>query len=209
VTIKEISQGEEHRSKGRSVQSDAIFMHGGAEKIPKIISEMLFKDAESLGKCREDSKRLRIIHSDRAIGIQILTNGTFSMHMDNVKNIERFWNCSFSGIQTYKPSLRAIFEKLGKPEYDENFIFLSFQRNDWEPTDRPFRKNIPKKLIIRLVATYGDLCQNCKERKFEHIHHIDGDGCNDSFSNLMPLCIPCHNKKHPHGYGRKSNIEIP
>jgi len=58
------------------------------------------------------------------------------------------------------------------------------------------RKSIPRTLIIQLIKTHGVLCQSCRNREFEEIHHIDGDRSNNAFDNLMLQCLPCHREKH-------------
>lgn len=114
---------KEHR------QLDDIYTLGERKKIPKIILEML-PGVKYLGKDREDRDRLRIVHSDHTIRIEIITNGSFQMGLDNIREIERFWDCSFLLINTYKPRLTDTFEKLGNVQYDENFIRIYFEKND-------------------------------------------------------------------------------
>jgi hypothetical protein len=56
------------------------------------------------------------------------------------------------------------------------------------------RKSIPRTLIIQLTKAYGVLCQSCRNREFEEIHHI-GDRSNNAFDNLMLQCLTCHREK--------------
>ena len=58
------------------------------------------------------------------------------------------------------------------------------------------RKSIPRTLIIQLINAHGILCQSCRNREFEEIHHIDGDRSNNAFDNLTLQCLPCHREKH-------------
>jgi HNH endonuclease len=68
------------------------------------------------------------------------------------------------------------------------------------------RKSIPRTLLIQLVKTHGILCQSCRNREFEEIHHIDGDRSNNAFDNLMLQCLPCHKEKHEQEPAAKQDI---
>jgi 5-methylcytosine-specific restriction endonuclease McrA len=192
--------------KKRYWTSDAVFTIDGPKKIPEIIKSCFL----STEYCKNGMAgvgagvRLRITHSGDDICIRILTSGSFSLSMYHARKIERSWKCSLMSIKTYKPRMGETFGKLGRAQFDDNFTVVWFLRKDRSAKYiGPIRKTIPRRLVIQLAGTSRGLCQICKERKFEHTHHIDGDPTNDSDSNLMPLCRPCHKKKHPHGYKEK------
>lgn len=70
------------------------------------------------------------------------------------------------------------------------------------------RKPIPRQTVVQLIKTHGVLCQSCKNKEFEHIHHIDKDPTNNSFSNLMLLCSECHYQKHQFNSALTRNVSI-
>lgn len=52
-------------------------------------------------------------------------------------------------------------------------------------------KSLQRELMLR-----GTTCEKCKESKFKHIHHIDGNSRNNATQNLIKVCKPCHNALH-------------
>ena len=52
-----------------------------------------------------------------------------------------------------------------------------------------------------------DACEMCgADQRRRHVHHKDGNGLNNSESNLITLCVPCHRRWHSPNYtdcGRK------
>ena len=57
----------------------------------------------------------------------------------------------------------------------------------------------------KLIKARGSSCQHCgKKPERLHIHHIQhtaNGGSNDP-SNLILLCVSCHQLEHGHGVGR-------
>ena len=53
-----------------------------------------------------------------------------------------------------------------------------------------------KTLRNQLIEERGNLCQNCKGKFFENIHHKDKNRKNNEPSNLMLLCRKCHSLEH-------------
>jgi hypothetical protein len=52
-----------------------------------------------------------------------------------------------------------------------------------------------KRQIAKLKKIYKR-CQVCKIAPYQHVHHIDKDRTNNSFDNLLPVCVKCHRKIH-------------
>jgi 5-methylcytosine-specific restriction endonuclease McrA len=49
------------------------------------------------------------------------------------------------------------------------------------------------------------ICEGCykdlsQDKKFLHVHHIDGIKSNNSDDNLKVVCINCHTNEHEHGH---------
>ncbi|MGA7897829.1 MAG: HNH endonuclease [Nitrososphaeraceae archaeon] len=61
------------------------------------------------------------------------------------------------------------------------------------------RKAVPRSTFLQILKERFSiliLCENCKTRNFEIIHHIDGNPNNNNPSNLLLLCAACHGKEH-------------
>lgn len=85
--------------------------------------------------------------------------------------------------------------KIPKPTSTDTFIPNDTYNEDWEKTSKKKRENenyICSKCKIDL--------SNPRHRKFLHVHHINGLKSDDSFINLLCLCIECHSKEPKHGH---------
>lgn len=59
-----------------------------------------------------------------------------------------------------------------------------------------FRRQIPKTLREGLVEQRGQFCERCGTNQYDHIHHKDHDPSNNFPSNLMLVCLRCHQEIH-------------
>lgn len=63
-------------------------------------------------------------------------------------------------------------------------------------TEKIKRKPLTKLVKVKLVRERGGMCQMCNSDIFHHIHHLDADPSNNEESNLLLVCIECHNGVH-------------
>ena len=50
--------------------------------------------------------------------------------------------------------------------------------------------------LRRRVLKERPVCERCRDRFSEHLHHRDRDPHNRAESNLEALCKPCHDAEH-------------
>src|SRR6185437_9974275 len=60
-------------------------------------------------------------------------------------------------------------------------------------SDRP---PIPTKLADQVMFACDRTCCVCKLKKRMQIHHLDQDPTNNTFENLVALCLECHDQSH-------------
>jgi 5-methylcytosine-specific restriction endonuclease McrA len=67
----------------------------------------------------------------------------------------------------------------------------AWKKNAAYSPDRPRGRAWMKKRR-RIMARADGICERCRNRLAEEIHHIDGDVTNNCFENLVAACRPCH-----------------
>jgi 5-methylcytosine-specific restriction protein A len=62
-----------------------------------------------------------------------------------------------------------------------------------------FYHSVRWRAIRTMILSHEPLCRVCRENgdinEAQEVHHIDGDYANNIETNLMPICISCHNKQ--------------
>lgn len=53
-----------------------------------------------------------------------------------------------------------------------------------------------QRIRLTVIARYAGLCAKCQAAWAQHVHHIDHDTVNVDESNLIPLCLACHQDAH-------------
>lgn len=91
--------------------------------------------------------------------------------------------------------------------FDDGYLF-DLSLIDKTIIARKQRRDISGTTAKALRDKYGNKCANCGSDKELNIHHIKPikDGGDNSFENLILLCLICHQKEHsPHMVCGKSN----
>ena len=103
-------------------------------------------------------------------------------------------------------SLKDFFEKYPKnlitvkPTYSDKTAPLDVYPDDW-----PERRQ--KVLKERGLKCQNPTCGRTSTRASDFdVHHINGRPSDCWDSNLMVLCVPCHEKEHEHYQGRKTGF---
>lgn len=70
------------------------------------------------------------------------------------------------------------------------------------------RQKVTNDISAKLMFESARTCCVCNDaNKSVHIHHIDNDASNSNYTNLIVLCLECHNKAHTNGgFVRKWSI---
>jgi len=58
------------------------------------------------------------------------------------------------------------------------------------------RLRIPPEYKSRLVGKRGFICQRCKKRMFDHMHHVNVDPSDNRPENVLLVCEECHITLH-------------
>ena len=53
---------------------------------------------------------------------------------------------------------------------------------------------------MQVIARAGGVCERCRERRGEHVHHLRYGGKlgTEPLEWLQLVCLPCHGDYHPH-----------
>lgn len=85
----------------------------------------------------------------------------------------------------------------------------TFQRTELVPVTEAYAPN-HQEVANAYKEKVNYTCQNCavccaqhpEKKRLLHLHHKDGNGANNSHSNLLVLCVNCHEAVHPHMKGQ-------
>ena len=111
---------------------------------------------------------------------------------------------------TYKQRLKQVQTRKDRNKYIRSFemnkqvsaTLQGIKIGDWKGFSEgvyPLKFYIMRKFIFRRDGFRCRICNVSRNNSILHIHHIDGNKENNSFFNLITLCLNCHMSKIHYG----------
>lgn len=162
-------------------------------------------------KCETIQKFMQLgIFNQRYIWSNSATNDVVDIDTDTVhpdlnlrlcRNCNRQINDSYYSTDTFHELLKGDAVVGEKIEVD----IFGYDRN-WLQISKAYRKK-----VNFTCEECGIKITNNFDRRFLHVHHINGDKLNNHESNLKCLCILCHSYTdvgHQHNFNAKRNKSL-
>ena len=180
-----------------------------------------------LTNCNTISKAFKNKRNSRYV-ISLRTDGKFKINLfDNnaivkeglIESLNVCKNCLDQvNYKRYKTSIydkrKNIYDNFSLIEYFDQFKVSDLSENLFKTSNNAplntYSKNFSK-ISKQIRENRGYMCENCyinlykiENRKFAHVHHIDGDKSNNNPANLQVLCIECHAELPGHNWLRNN-----
>lgn len=155
-------------------------------------------------------KYVASIRTDGFFKINIIGNNNF-VKSDQIEKLKVCKNClttlNYIGYNHSPRMKNKIYNSFDLDEFFRSYNFQNIKKPNH--TDVTAQLNIYPKdwsdISIRYRLKKGFCCEQCgvnlkNDRKFLHVHHIDGHKANNFDENLKALCVKCHASQPGHGH---------
>jgi hypothetical protein len=193
----------------------------GKQSIPDRMPKFHVSDCRTLADMRTKGRSSRYVVATRVDGLFsvniVKANG---VHHSRDAELAVCQNClsnlSFDGFHhgLDKKQKGAVVERFTLARFFEQYPHTLLQRDDHhDDVTAPlndYSRDFPQ-IAADLKALRGLRCEDCGllleqngQRRFLHVHHINGMRYDNALSNLRLLCFGCHAEQPNHGHMRAS-----